>query len=245
MSYGVDLSKWNVVSDFKALAESVEFVLLRVAASTSKDISFDYFVENCKKNNVPIIGVYLFSYALTCADAASEADHAVQYVEAAGLKDAIIFFDYEYDSLNYAKKHGVVPTKKMVTDFTDVFCGRVKVLGHKSGVYCNVDFKNNWYEKGFLDKYPLWLADWRKDRVYTGDEVLIHQYSSTGKVPGLVGPVDLNHYYPEEVKMEVDESDPITMLARQVIDGKWGNGLVRKQRLLSAIQNRVNELLKK
>lgn len=243
MAYGVDLSKWNAVSDFKALAENVEFALLRVAASTSKDISFDHFVTNLRNRDVPIIGVYLFSYALTNADAASEAEHAVKYVKAAGLDDVIIFFDYEYDSLNYAKKHGVVPTKKMVTELTETFCNRVRVLGYTPGVYCNVDFKNNWYEKGFLDKYPIWLADWRKDQVHT--DVLIHQYSSTGKVPGIVGPVDLNHYYPDNVKMEVDESDPITMIAREVIDGKWGNGLVRKQRLLSAIQNRVNELLKK
>lgn len=245
MPIGIDLSKWNIVNDYANVAKQVDFVILRTGYAQTKDESFDKFASSFQSLGVKVLGVYHFSYALTKADAINEAEFAVRILEKAGLpKTTLVFFDYEYDSVTYSKKNGILPTKKTVTELTKAFCDKVSSLGYKVGVYLNVDFYNNWYEKGFLENYPLWIADWRHG--YVHDEALIHQYSCRGSINGIIGYVDVNRYYPNNAaeQPEPDIYDPITELAKEVIAGKWGNGEERKAKLLSAIQSKVNELLK-
>lgn len=245
---GIDLSKWNRVINPSLVAKEVDFVLLRTGFSQTADTKFKWFVDEFKKVNVPILGVYHFSYATCVAEAVAEAQTAVELMKQAGLEDnVLVFFDFEYDSVTYARNEGVDVTKTFVTTVTKAFCDEVRRLGYLPGVYLNIDFKLNWYEKGSLDSYPLWIADWRKGQVH--DDVLFHQYSAEGTVAGISGPVDMNHCYPTHfpnnpVEPPVDPADPITMLAKEVIAGKWGNGEARKSAILSAIQAKVNELLK-
>lgn len=240
---GIDLSKWNGDVDFKKVKDSgVKFVILREGFGLTEDPMFDEYVKGCEKVGIPILGIYHFSYALSMGDAKAEADFTIHNLTDAMLgREVKIFFDYEYDSVTYARSNGLAPTKDTCTSITKAFCDRVTKLGYTPGVYYNVDFEKNWYLPGFLDNYTRWVADWR----YGVDhpEATFHQFNSKGSVPGIIGNVDMN--YMNDVKMEAkpDES-PITGLAREVIDGKWGNGLFRQTKILSAVQKEVNRLLK-
>lgn len=253
MQKGIDLSKWNGGIDFGKVKESgIEFVLLREGYGRKRDPKFLEYVHGCQNRDLPILGVYHFSYALTRYEAENEAEIAVKNVKEAGLPDdTIIFFDYEYDSVRYAKGYGYNPDKKTCTDFTKAFCDKVEVAGYRPGVYYNVDFENNWYEKWLLAKYVRWVADWRDGQ--THPEAAIHQYSSKGIVPGIGGEVDMNYFRPELVKMEVANLSPMTTaekIALEVLDGKWGNGMTRRIRLMAAgynyneVQAAVNAFLK-
>ena len=81
------------------------------------------------------------------------------------------------------------------------------------------------------------------------------QYTSSGSVTGINGSVDMNEMY-RDLIADISGSTPtpapsksIDELAQEVINGEWGNGDERKQRLTEAgydydaVQNRVNELL--
>lgn len=254
MLKGIDVSKWNLIKDFVSIKESgiVDFALLREGWGTgSVDSAFHSNVKGFNSVGIPIPGVYHFSYSLNNLDAKREADFAVQQVEKAGLsQDTIIFFDYEYDSVDYSKRCGVAPTKARCTEMTETFCSRVEELGYKPGVYFNLDYKLNWYEEGFLDRYICWMADWRAGRSYP--DMTFHQYSNKGLIPGIVGDVDLNYYHGDSVKMEADKEErnqTIDEIALEVIAGKWGNGQTRKDLLAAAgwdyisVQRIVNEIL--
>ena len=254
MQKGIDVSKWNLVKDYWSIKTSgiVDFAILREGWGTgSVDSAFADNVKGFESVEIPILGVYHFSYALNNQDAKKEADFAVKQVEKAGLSPStIIFFDYEYDSVDYSKRCGITPTKEKCTAMTETFCSRVEELGYKPGVYFNLDYKLNWYEAGFLDKYTCWIADWRVGRSYP--DMAFHQYSNKGLIPGIVGDVDLNYYHGDSVKMEADKEErrqTLDEIAMEVIAGKWGNGQTRKDLLTAAgwdyisIQRIVNEIL--
>lgn len=247
---GIDLSKWNGNIDFSAVVkDGVEFVLLREGYGHTTDSMFHTYANQCMNRGIPILGIYHFSYALTEAEAILEARKAVKNVKEAGLPDdTIIFFDYEYDSVRYAKDYGYKPTKKTCTQFTKAFCEEVKAAGYRAGVYYNVDFEKNWYEKGFLENYIRWVADWRDDIQHP--EAAIHQYGSRGFINGITGNVDVDYYWPERVKMEVNSMSETERIAREVLAGKWGNGAIRRIRLTAAgynynkVQAEVNRILR-
>lgn len=254
MQRGIDISQWNVVKDYQAVKNSgvVDFILLREGWGTeSVDKAFEANVRGFRSVGIPILGVYHFSYALDLMDAKREAEFAVNNLGKVGLgPETLVFFDYEYDSVDYAKRCNKTPSKELCTLFTKEFCSRVRDLGYQPGVYFNVDFKLNWYETGFLDLYPQWIADWRIGRSYP--DSLYHQYSNKGLIPGIVGDVDLNYSHDESVKMEAEnekQTKTLDEIAMEVIAGKWGNGQTRRDRLASAgldyvaIQRIVNEIL--
>lgn len=245
MKKGIDVSSWQKVIDFtKVKNAGYEFVLLREGfGSKSADAYFFSNVKKCKKAGISIPGVYHFSYALKPKGAVKEAQLAIANVQLAGLgKDTIIFFDFEYSTVKYAATKGVELKKADCIAHTKAFCEEVERRGYKAGIYTNIDFYKNWYSKELIERYILWLAD------YTGGPnypCMFQQYTEKGKVPGIVGNVDLNYYHGENKnKISVDE------LAKQVIDGLWGVSPDRKILLekagydYTAVQNRVNELSK-
>ena len=125
--------------------------------------------------------------------------------------------------------------------------------------------------------YPIWCANYYKgyDRINgydtSGckigyDNSLIWQFTSSGRLKGHSGNLDLNIFYgtKDDFKkymgvVKKKESNPetkpakkkktIEQLAKEVIAGKWGNGDVRKEKLeeagynYSTVQARVNKII--
>lgn len=201
MKKGIDISYHQGDIDFNAVKKSgIEFVILREGYRNSTDTKFFEYVEKATKAGLEILGVYHFSYALNAQEAQDEAKLCVENIRKAGLDDDIlVFFDFEYDTVKKAKEKGVTLTKGDCNRHTEIFCNTVRELGYMTGVYTNLDYYKNWYDKEVLNEYHVWLAD------YTGGpdyKCLLQQYSSTGSIPGIKGNVDLNYYYNEEFKMK-------------------------------------------
>lgn len=244
---GIDISYHQGTVNFKKVkADGIEFVILRSSYGQVVDKKFHSYVLGCKKFKLPIFGVYHFIYALNNDGALANAKYCVEQVEKAGLgKDIYIFCDYEYDTVRYAKDKGVMLTKKECNQFTKTFCQYVASKGYKTGIYTNNDYYKNVYNKDIWSKYPLWLAD------YSGGPdrpCMIQQISSKGSVSGINGYVDMNIIFEEESDEKIELKD-ITTVANEVIEGKWGNGEVRKSALEKAgydyteVQTMVNKLL--
>lgn len=241
MEKGIDISYWQGNVDFAKVAGNADFIILREGFGTAVDRKFLEYVKGCKKNGIPVRGVYHFCYSTSVAGAKAEAAECIRNIERAGLgKDTIVFFDFEYDTVETAKKKGITLGKAECISFTKAFCSYVEEHGYKAGIYANLDYYKRMYDKDLIGKYVFWLAD------YSGNPDVpcsYHQYTSGGKVPGINGKVDMNYCYDSKKKKTVAE------IACEVIAGEWGNGEDRKEALEKAgynyeeVRAKVNKLV--
>lgn len=216
MKKGIDISYWQGNVDFAKVKTAVDFAILREGYRQTIDAKFLEYAKGCKANGIPILGVYHFSYALNEAQAIEEAKSCLANMEKAGLgKDVIVFFDFEYDTVDKAKAAGVTLGKTQCIAHTKAFCEYVKAQGYKPGVYSNIDYYRNMYDPALLKQYVFWLADYSGDPDY---DCTFQQYSSSGSVPGISGNVDMDYYYgekgteQEETKMGVTAQDVIKVM---------------------------------
>ena len=255
---GIDISKWQGSVDFnKVKADGIQFCIFREGYRRAIDGQFIEYVKGAKAAGIPILGVYHFIY-VDGATIVENANACIANMKTAGLDpaDTWIFADLEYDTWT---KAGVKVTKALCTQYTKEFLDTLKAAGCKKlGIYSNLDYYKNYYDWSQLSEYRknLWLAD------YTGGpnvECAIQQTGSTGKVSGINGNVDMNTLYEESMfSNDEDKSDgdapatgakTVDEIAKEVINGLWGNGDDRKQKLTAAgydysvVQNRVNEIL--
>lgn len=205
MKKGPDLSKWNGVVDFPKLKTAVDFVILRSTYGLqSVDNKFYEYAAAAKRVGLPILGVYHFCYATSVQQAENEAMHCIATIERAGLeKDTIVFYDLEYDSVEKAKKKGVVIDKRACIAYTVAFCHKVQQLGYRAGVYFNKDYYKNMYDESSLAPYIKWLAEYGKSTpTYSCD---VQQVSSTEKVIGVVGNTDWNFLWNDDLLKKEEE----------------------------------------
>ena len=254
MKKGIDISYFQGNVDFnKVKADGIDFIIPRDGyGKSTKDSKFSQYVADAIKAGIEVPGIYHFSYALSEDDARNEARQAVKYAQEAGLpKETIIFFDLEYDSVDYAKKNGVTINKNRCIAHTNAFCQEVQNHGYRAGVYANQDYLNRMYDQATIDKYIFWYANWNGGKT-PSVKCAFHQWSEKGKVNGIKGNVDMDYYYggadaPTKEPMTPEEIDKV---AHEVLDGKYGNGNDRVKALTEAgydyktIQDRVNELVK-
>ena len=121
---GLDISKWNGNIDWKAVKKAdIDFVIIRAGYGTGYvDPYFKTNMENAIKNNL-MIGIYWFSYSHTYQGAKLEAEKCYKTIKK--YKDNItlpVFWDFEYDSVNYARKHGNSINKRPIRDNLRVYC---------------------------------------------------------------------------------------------------------------------------
>lgn len=197
---GIDISHHQGIVDFNAVkADDIDFVILREGYRLQTDRKFFDNVSGAVKAKLPIYGVYHFSYALNEKDAILEAQVCIRNLQRAGFEqNAIVFYDFEYDTVNNAKEKGVTLTPSDCRNFTKAFCDEIKRAGYIPGVYTNMDFYENWYDKETLDPYTLWLADYKE---HPSIKCVFHQYTSSGSVSGIKGDVDMDYSYDENFKI--------------------------------------------
>lgn len=263
----IDVSVHNGLIDWnKVIKDNVEGVVIRAGYGKGTiDGRFKSNIEGAIKAGIKYIGVYWFSYAYTLEMARKEA----QYLNdvAGAYKDKLnlgAYFDWEYDSMNYAKKHSVYPNKKLVTGMVETFCLKAAELGFKAGYYLNLDYEKNYIDVSQLTAYRKWTARYTSQKQ---KDCYLWQYKSTGRVSGISGYVDMNEligsvpevsggtYTSPSVNTGSSTSSEAkkksnTEIAKEVIEGKWGIGYERKNRLTNAgydyrkIQDIVNSMVK-
>ena len=191
---GIDVSRHNGVIDWaKVKADAVQFAMIRAGYGKGNiDDKFTRNITECNRLGIPC-GVYWFSYAYTVEMAQNEAKAVLSAVKPYKLEYPIAF-DFEDDSVSYASKNGVKITKGLATNLVKAFCGEIEKNGYYAVNYANPNFLSNYFDPALLKKYALWLAHW-----VSGDSpsqnCVMWQYSSTGKVNGISGSVDMNRGY--------------------------------------------------
>jgi len=250
---GIDVSGIQGNIDFARVKESgVEFVIIKAGYSTSTVPTWEINYANAKNSGMKV-GAYWYSYADSVEEGIEEAEAFVKALKGKQL-DFPVYLDLEERS-QFDKG------KDFCTRLVEAFCGELEKAGYYAGVYCSTYWYTNFVEENVREKRPAWIADYRDKCYYTGTYG-IWQYDAA-EVPGVqytcdrdIGYTDYSDYIkehglngyskeivPPDVRKTVDE------LAREVINGLWGNGQERADRLeaegysYEAVQTRVNELL--
>lgn len=193
---GIDVSKHNGYINWeKVKNDGIKFVIIRAGyGSSTIDERFEEYIKGAIEEDLDV-GIYWFSYAISEEKARLEAVKCMEVIKA--YKDKItypIFYDLEYDSVSYAKKHGVTINKTKATAFAHAFLKEIQKGGYIPGLYTNIDFSNNYFFKSIQREYDLWIAQYTSRCTYSESHVM-WQYSESGRVSGISGNVDLDYCY--------------------------------------------------
>lgn len=266
--FGIDVSKWQGYFDFaRAIKEQkIEYAILKIGGADEgryKDKHFERNYEKCKSIGLPI-GAYYFGHAMNEVDADLEADHLIYLLK--GHKfEYPIYYDVEGSMLSL--------DKRKLTDIIKRVCAKVEKSGYWVGIYSSVSFFNNDMYDEELTRYSHWVASWceTKPTLLKGGETQMWQFGGeTNKLRSTIINgmcVDQNYCYvdyPKLIKQKglngyTVSTTPISNestkktneeVAKEVINGKWGNGLIRKKKLkangynYTEVQKIVNAMIK-
>lgn len=118
---GPDISRHNGNVDIKSVRDA-GYKRIGIRAGYGKNNVDQKYISNalaCHNLGVNVL-LYWFSYAYNVPMAAAEAEFAVSQA-AKYWKKCPIAFDFEYDSVNYARNNGVRITEKLATDMAIAF----------------------------------------------------------------------------------------------------------------------------
>lgn len=190
---GLDVSRFQGEVDWERVkAAGYRFAMLRAGYGDSTvDEQFRRNASECNRIGLPI-GAYWFCYAATTENAAKEADSCIRTVSGYRL-DYPVCYDIEQASADYIEKQGVSFTPALARELVKSFCSRVESKGYFAMFYSNQSFFNTYLGTALTKRYAFWYA--RYTDTFDGTDCGIWQYTSTGRVPGISGNVDLDLAY--------------------------------------------------
>lgn len=204
---GPDISKHNGEVNIKRVRDA-GYKRIGIRAGYGKNNVDEKYVSNalaCFNLAVQVL-LYWFSYAYTTAMAVAEAEFCIAQAKKYWGKCPIAF-DFEYDSVNYARKRGVNVTKQLATDMAIAFLTKAKEAGYLPVIYTNRDYLKNYFDMdkivAALGKVYVWYARYTSSLSAAEIDLAdIWQYTSSGSVPGISGKCDINVFYTDfEVEM--------------------------------------------
>ena len=249
---GIDVSAYQGDIDWRKVKEvGYQFAIIRLGIgdniTSQDDKKLKEYIKECQDNGIPY-AFYLVSYAKNLEgdeSVQSEIAHTERLIQ--GTNPFCIFYDMEIDNTIYLGK-------ETLTSFAIKYCDYFKNLGYQVGVYANKNWFTNYldYDKLKSNGYKIWLAHYGIDKPSL--ECDIWQYSDKGNVEGInTNTTDLDIMYSNLIgsNQEPNSSNlkSISEIVQEVINGVWGNGEDRKNRLISAgynyneIQAKVNSML--
>lgn len=189
----IDVSKWQGVIDWaRVKASGIDGAMLRAGyGAGNADVQFARNARECNRLGIPI-GAYWFSYAWSPDMARREAEYCLAAIKPYTL-DLPVAFDWEYDSMKRANQNGVTPDKALISDIAVAFLSTIEAAGYYAINYTNIDYLTRYFDADRLSHYDIWLAAWRDTR--PGVRHNLWQHTSTGRVDGITGNVDMNRAY--------------------------------------------------
>ena len=205
---GIDVSEFQGEEiDWQQVKQAgVEFVMIRMgyrAYGESGKLVLDAMFENNMKGASEAglkIGVYFFSQAISASEAVEEAEFVLEHLKGYDL-DGPVAFDTEEIKFDTARTD--VNTRQDFTNYCKVFCDTIKNAGYDTLIYSNMKWMAFTLDMEQLTDYNFWYADYSEVPQCPYDYKM-WQYSDTGSVPGIKGNVDLNLWFQEDKKDEVE-----------------------------------------
>lgn len=196
MMKGIDISHWNNVKDYAAIKNSgIDFVIIKAGGNKKgkvyKDVKFEEHYKGCRK-----VGLHVGAYFYAKPKYTGNAEHE-------GNSDALgfltILYAHSFDMPIYIDfEEGDKRKKAYNTAYCHSFCRQLESYKAFIGIYGS-DI-STFHDMVYIDQlkpFSWWVARYGTDPKYATQNLHIHQYSSKGYVPGIVGNVDMNNCYRE------------------------------------------------
>lgn len=189
--------------DYDKLSQAISGAILRVGFtgwgtgnSYHKDAEFENHYRELKKRGVPI-GAYWYSCANTVTEGTAEANACYEM----GLKGKTFELPIYWDTED--NHHQRPASSETLTATGRAFCKRLEALGYYAGIYASSSWLYTELNMAALADIDVWVAHYGVSKPsYTG-AFGMWQYTSTGRIPGYSGGLDLNvmyHDYPAIIK---------------------------------------------
>ena len=194
---GVDVSSYQGNINWKAVKRSgIEFAIIRLGYrgyESGKLVEDEYARKNLEEAATAglKVGAYFFSQALTFNEVDEEINFMLEILGEHYLSMPLVL-DWEIPTPDARSARMDART---LTDLQLYFCQKISDIGYQPMVYFNWHQSEHLYYLSELEDYPFWLALYQ-DRMTFPWKVEMWQYTSSGRVPGIPGAVDINVYMP-------------------------------------------------
>ena len=195
---GIDVSSYQGNIDFEAVkASGVDFVIIRLGYrgyETGKIVYDKNAFTNLEKAAAAglEIGVYFFSQAITLEEAEEEAYFVLKAIEDYNITMPVV---YDWESVSDPDARTANMDPETLTKCCKVFLETIQFSGYRAMLYFNRRQAQYHMDLSYLKDYEFWLAAYT-DRMEFPYEIRMWQYTSSGRVPGIEGDVDINVYFP-------------------------------------------------
>ena len=197
---GIDVSEHQAEIDWKKVKEAgIDFAFIRTgyrgteSGRCTEDRWFRTNMEEASAAGIDI-GVYFFSQAVTEEEAVEEADYVADQIKGYDVTYPVVF-DMEHPETGTDRILNLSREEK--TRIAAAFMNRVQWAGYTPMLYNSTGLLDVFFEMELLTDYPVWAAEYGSLPHYPY-VFEIWQYTSTGRVDGIRGNVDMDIRFVEK-----------------------------------------------
>ena len=197
---GVDVSGYQGSIDWPAVkAAGADFAMVRVGFrgyGTGALVEDECFAQNAADaaDAGLTVGAYFYSQAVTEEEAAEEARFVTERLRNADIRGPVAY-DLEFYTADEARTDHL--TGEQATRNALAFCRVIREAGYEPVVYMNLHWAGSMYGMEELADLPVWLAAYDALPALNRG-ITLWQYSESGTVDGIGGPVDLDLWFIKE-----------------------------------------------
>ena len=196
----IDVSEWQGDIDWaKAKADGVEGVIIRLGYGwgNNADKKAQRNISECKRLGIPF-GIYWYSYADTPSIAKEEGAGVVAKLKRFGVRASDLAYPVYYDLEKWTWKGHQPPTDPNVyNDIVNNWYGALQSAGYKNlGVYSYTSYLQGPLKHADIYAKTTWVAQYGARMGFDSFPTNSRgwQYTSSGKVGGIRGNVDMNAF---------------------------------------------------
>lgn len=190
---GIDVSEHQGMINWETVAPNIDFAFIRVGyrGYTGGGLVLDGYysanMEGAAAAGVPV-GVYFYSQAISYEEGVEEANFVLEHLGDYGLAYPIVL-DREDPMVEDARTNDL--SVEQHTEAAMGFLDTIAASGHRAMMYTNRLYYSLYVDTEKVYQYPIWYAQYADEPDWPY-EFAIWQYTESGEVPGISGPVDLN-----------------------------------------------------
>lgn len=196
----IDVSEWQGDIDWaKAKADGVEGVIIRLGygEGNNADKKAQRNISECKRLGIPF-GVYWYSYADTPSIAKEEGADVVAKLKQFGVNPSDLAYPVYYDLEKWTWEGHKPPTDpNMYNNIVNNWYSALQSAGYKNlGVYSYTSYLQGPLKHANIYAKTAWVAQYGARMGFDSFPTNSRgwQYTSTGKVDGISGNVDMNAF---------------------------------------------------
>lgn len=223
----IDVSSWQGDIDWaKAKADGVEGAIIRLGFGwgNDADTKAQRNINECKRLGIPF-GIYWYSYAYDANCARAEGNDVAAKLRQMGVSPNNLKYPVYYDLEKWTWAGHTPPTNPNVySGMADAWYGALQSAGYKNlGVYSYTSYLQGPLNNSNIYAKTRWVAQYGAQMGYNafGTNDRGWQYTSSGRINGISGSVDMNAFGGKNYAQDSSVIDVRKMPVVSVPDGNY------------------------